>query len=198
MVRRRSFFLIDRRVIPDAMPWRHTDTNVRDDFPTNYNEGDEERLAEFNIPLRPPPRHLLYVCGLTTACRHPELSYSINDQDGKGNKHNRCTMDDFLKLSVWNGTFVSKGDLILDDQRLPLRITPPLEVGKLILEKNPTQRSVEKSNFKIVAAREKKDQQNLVKAQTKRAGERGGGSIAPQKAPTTPLKRSKERGNMNR
>ncbi|GKC35066.1 hypothetical protein Tco_1047450 [Tanacetum coccineum] len=73
----------------------------------------------------------------------------------------------------------SKGDIIFDDQRPPLRITPPLEVGKLILEKNPAQRSVEKSNFKIVAAREKKDQQNLVKAQAKHAGERG--SIAPRK-----------------
>ncbi|GJW32063.1 hypothetical protein Tco_0052095 [Tanacetum coccineum] len=91
----------------------------------------------------------------------------------------RCTMDDFLKLPVWNRTFVSKGDLILDDQRPPLCTTSPLEVGKLILEKNPTQRSVEKSNSKIVAAREKKDQQNLVKAQAKRAGERG--SIAPRK-----------------
>nr|GEU63339.1 hypothetical protein [Tanacetum cinerariifolium] len=32
----------DQRAIPDAMPWRHTDTNVRDDFPTNYNEADAD------------------------------------------------------------------------------------------------------------------------------------------------------------
>ncbi|GJW56187.1 hypothetical protein Tco_0102918 [Tanacetum coccineum] len=66
------------------MPCRHTDTDVRDDFPTNYNEGDAERLVEHVVPLRPPPRHLLYVCGLTTACRHPKQSYSIKDSTGQG------------------------------------------------------------------------------------------------------------------
>ncbi|GJV27391.1 putative ribonuclease H-like domain-containing protein [Tanacetum coccineum] len=53
--------------------------DLHDDFPTNYNEGDAERVAEFVIHLRPTPRHLLYVCGLTTACRHPKLSYLIKD-----------------------------------------------------------------------------------------------------------------------
>ncbi|GKC70988.1 hypothetical protein Tco_1116871 [Tanacetum coccineum] len=83
----------ERRAIPDAMPWRHIDTDVRDDFPDNYNEGEADRLAEHVILLRPPPRHPLYVCGSTTACRHPELSYSIKDPNGWV-----LTMDDFLKL----------------------------------------------------------------------------------------------------
>ncbi|GJS96253.1 hypothetical protein Tco_0803221 [Tanacetum coccineum] len=126
--------------LADAMPWIHTDTNVRDDFPTNCNEGDAERLAEFTIRLCPPPRHLLYVCGLTKTCRHPELSYSIKDPDRKV-----LTMDDFLKLSVWNRTV----------------------------------RSIKKPNSKIAVDREKKDQQNLAKAQANRVGE--GGSISPQK-----------------
>ncbi|GJZ59396.1 hypothetical protein Tco_0615212 [Tanacetum coccineum] len=43
---KKKFFLIDRREIPEAMPWRHTDTDVRDDLPTNYNEDDAARLAE--------------------------------------------------------------------------------------------------------------------------------------------------------
>ncbi|GJZ52022.1 putative ribonuclease H-like domain-containing protein [Tanacetum coccineum] len=138
-------FSCHRREIPDAMPWRHAETDVRDDFPTNNNEGDAELLAEFPIPLCPPHRHLLYVCGLTIACRHPKLSYSIKDSDG-----NLLTMDDFLKLSVWNRTI-----------------------------KTPTHKSVEKPNSKIAAAREKKDQQNLAKAQAKRTRE--GGSVAPRK-----------------
>ncbi|GJV25394.1 hypothetical protein Tco_1378089 [Tanacetum coccineum] len=95
------------------MPWRHTDTDVRDDFPTNYNEGDAERLAEHFIILRLPPRHL-YVCRLTTTFRHPKLSYSIKDPTGQV-----LTMDDFLKLPVWNGIVVSKGDPILDNQCPP-------------------------------------------------------------------------------
>ncbi|GJW58574.1 hypothetical protein Tco_0105305 [Tanacetum coccineum] len=78
---KKKFFLIDRRAIPDAMPWRHTDTDLRDDFPTYYSESEAARLAEFVVPLRPPPRHLLYMCGLTTACRHPEPAYNIKDRD---------------------------------------------------------------------------------------------------------------------
>ncbi|GKB84666.1 hypothetical protein Tco_0956938 [Tanacetum coccineum] len=42
---KKKFFLIDRQVISDAMSWRHIDTDVRDDFPTNYNEGDADLLT---------------------------------------------------------------------------------------------------------------------------------------------------------
>ncbi|GKA40795.1 hypothetical protein Tco_0733388 [Tanacetum coccineum] len=42
---KKNFFLIDRRAVPDVMPWRHSDTDVRDDFPNNYNEEHAERLA---------------------------------------------------------------------------------------------------------------------------------------------------------
>ncbi|GJY30852.1 hypothetical protein Tco_0414347 [Tanacetum coccineum] len=96
----------------EAMSWRHTDTDIRDDFLDHYNEVDAARLVEIPVPLRPPPRHLLYVCGLTTARRHPELSYRIKGPDGTV-----LSMDNFLQLPVWTGTVVSKGDLILDDQR---------------------------------------------------------------------------------
>ncbi|GJZ95846.1 hypothetical protein Tco_0668180 [Tanacetum coccineum] len=69
------------KAISDAMPWRHGDTDLHDDFPTNYNDDDVSRLSDFLVPLRPPPRHLLYMCGLTTACRNLELSYNIKDRD---------------------------------------------------------------------------------------------------------------------
>ncbi|GJU87173.1 hypothetical protein Tco_1294719 [Tanacetum coccineum] len=36
----KKFFLLDRRAIPDAMPWRHSDTDLHDDFPTHFNEND--------------------------------------------------------------------------------------------------------------------------------------------------------------
>ncbi|GJV41879.1 hypothetical protein Tco_1420319 [Tanacetum coccineum] len=74
--------LPSRRVVPDAMPERHSDTDIRDDFLNNYNEEHAERLATPVVPLRPPPRHLLYLYGLTTACRHPKLRYVIKDIDG--------------------------------------------------------------------------------------------------------------------
>ncbi|GKG51681.1 hypothetical protein Tco_0544319, partial [Tanacetum coccineum] len=61
--------------------------------------------------------------------------------------------------------------LIPTDQRPKPHVTPPLVVGELILEKSPSQNSIEKPDSKIVAAREKKDKQNLAKAQEKRTGE---------------------------
>nr|GEX87450.1 hypothetical protein [Tanacetum cinerariifolium] len=71
---KKKFFLIDRRAVTDAMPWRN--------FPNNYNDGDAECLAEFTVPLRPPLCHLLYVCRLTTACQHLELSsHSVHEDD---------------------------------------------------------------------------------------------------------------------
>ncbi|GJS36632.1 hypothetical protein Tco_0535014 [Tanacetum coccineum] len=118
--------------------------DVRDDFPDHYNEVDAARLAEVTVPLRHPPRHLLYMCRLTTAYRHPELSYTIKDSDGK-----MLSMDDFLQLPVWLGTVIL------------------------------AQKAIKKPDTKIVVAREKKDRQNLAKAQAKRAGESS--SAAPWK-----------------
>nr|GEW09422.1 hypothetical protein [Tanacetum cinerariifolium] len=74
---KKKFFLIDRRAIPKAMPWRHANSDLRDDFPTNYQERDAARLSAVTVPLRPPLWHLLYMCGMTTLCQHPKLSYNI-------------------------------------------------------------------------------------------------------------------------
>ncbi|GJZ96741.1 hypothetical protein Tco_0669075 [Tanacetum coccineum] len=147
------------------MPWRHGDTDLHDDLLANYNENDVARFFEFLVPLQPPPRHLLYVCGLTTAFRHPELRYDIKDQD-----NNVINMDTFLKLPNWIGTVVSKGDPIPEDQRPKPRVTPPMPVGSKLPELTAFQKSLEKPNLKIAAAREKKEQQNLAKVEAKRAG----------------------------
>nr|GEV83060.1 hypothetical protein [Tanacetum cinerariifolium] len=164
---KKKFFLLDRQVIPDAMPWRHSDTDLHDDFPTHFNEEDVARLSEFQVPLRSPPRHLLYTCGLTTACRHPGIQYHIKDQD-----KNVISMDTFLKLLTWTGTVVSKGDPLPEDQRPKPRVTPPLPVGAPIPALTPFQKNLEKPNPKIAATREKKDQQSLARAEAKRAGTR--------------------------
>nr|GEX05989.1 hypothetical protein [Tanacetum cinerariifolium] len=132
----KKIFLLDRRAILDAMPWRHGDIVLHDDFLTNYNEIDVSRLSKFLVPLRPPPCHLLYVCGLTTACRHPELQYNIRDQD-----KNVISMDTFLKLPTWTGTIVSKGHPISEEQRPKPRVTPQLAVGVEIPEQLPSKRT---------------------------------------------------------
>ncbi|GJS10881.1 RNA polymerase beta'' subunit [Tanacetum coccineum] len=168
---KKKFFLIDRRAIPDAMPWRHTNTDVRDDFSTNYNEGDAERLAENVVPLRPPPRHLLYVCALTMACRHPEPSYSIKDSSGQVNE---CvlSMDDFLQLPIWIGTVVSKGDPFLMISVPLIRLRHLWLLGSRSSRRLPLRGSVEKPNTKIVEAREKKEKLAQAKIHLKRAGGR--------------------------
>nr|GEU36172.1 hypothetical protein [Tanacetum cinerariifolium] len=167
---KRKILLIDRRAIPDAMPWRHGDTDLNDDFSSNFNQDDVELVSEFLVPLQPPPLHLLYVCGLTTAYRHPGLSYSIKDQD-----KNVISMDTFLKLPTWASTIVSKGDPIPEDQRLKSQVTPSLPKGSKILNLTAFQRSVEMPNTKIAAAREKKERQSLTRAKAKRAGVRHAG-----------------------
>ncbi|GJX84807.1 hypothetical protein Tco_0335581 [Tanacetum coccineum] len=175
---KRKFFQLDRRAVPDTIPWRHGDTNLHDDFPNNYDEGEVPRMSELLVPLRPPPRHLLYVCGLTTACRHPELSYDIKDQD-----MNVIDMDTFLKLPTWTGTVVSRGEPLSEEQRPKPRVTPPFPVRAKLPELTTAQKNLEKPDAKIAAAREKKEQQSLVKARAKRAGTGGGdGSKKRKKA----------------
>ncbi|GKB30355.1 hypothetical protein Tco_0869756 [Tanacetum coccineum] len=155
---KKKFFLLDRRAIPDAMPWRHGDTDLHDDLPANYNEDDVSRLSEVLVPFRPPPRHLLYMCGLNTASRNPELLYNIKDQD-----KNVISMDTFLKLPSWTGTVVSRGDPIPEDQRPKSRVTPPLPAGIKIPDLTAFQKNLEKPNSKIAAARERKEKQSLAK-----------------------------------
>ncbi|GJS87317.1 hypothetical protein Tco_0769953 [Tanacetum coccineum] len=201
---KKKFFLIDRRAISDAMPWRHSDTDAQDDFPNNYNEEHAKRLVNLVVLLRLPPRHFLYLCGLTTACRHPELRYVIKDAEGQGNAHwvllfavasfiffsypylfcwlflAVITMDDFLLLHDWTGTIVSKTqEAVPENQRPRLHVTHPLAEGATTPDKSPSQKVVEKPNSKITAAREKKDKLNATKTIAKRVGE--GNSTAPHK-----------------
>ncbi|GKA39215.1 hypothetical protein Tco_0731766, partial [Tanacetum coccineum] len=109
----------------------HIDTDVRDDFLISYNEDDVDRIAEHIILLRKLPQPLLYLCGLTMYCQHPELSHVIKDPEGQV-----IAIDDFLKLPHWNRTLVSKGVPITDNERPPVRTTNLLPVGYVIPEKN--------------------------------------------------------------
>ncbi|GJQ96615.1 hypothetical protein Tco_0007754 [Tanacetum coccineum] len=151
---KKKFFLIDRRVIPDPMPWRHIDTDVRYDFPISYNESDVECIVERIILLRKPPQPLLYMRGLTMDCRHTELSHVIKDPKGQG-------------------------ELIPDNEHPLVRITALFPVGSVILEKNARQKSVEKPYQKIAEACEKKEKQALEKDRAKRACKSS--SAAPKK-----------------
>nr|GEY42985.1 hypothetical protein [Tanacetum cinerariifolium]GEY43315.1 hypothetical protein [Tanacetum cinerariifolium]GEY46751.1 hypothetical protein [Tanacetum cinerariifolium] len=61
------FFFIDRRAIPDAMAWRHHDSDVYDAFSDNdFSIQDVKTLIERIIDLRPVPSGLLFGSRLAT------------------------------------------------------------------------------------------------------------------------------------
>ena len=79
------FFLIDRRAIPDAMPWRHKDSRITDKFPENYSVRDARRIAGKPILLRTPPNCLLYEYGLTDLFDIVGHRIVIKNIEGNGN-----------------------------------------------------------------------------------------------------------------
>ncbi|GKB36737.1 hypothetical protein Tco_0881679 [Tanacetum coccineum] len=85
-------------------------------------------------------------------------------------------------LPDWNGTLVSKGNPIPDNERPPVRTITPLAVGSVIHDKNARQKSVEKPDQKIAEARKKKEKQTLFKANAKRAGEGSSVSLKKKRA----------------
>ncbi|GKB68738.1 hypothetical protein Tco_0930150 [Tanacetum coccineum] len=76
-------------------------------------------------------------------------------------------------LPDWNGTLVSKGNPIPDNERPPVRTITPLAVGSVIHDKNARQKSVEKPDQKIAEAREKKEKKTLFKANASESWLRG-------------------------
>ena len=79
------FFLIDRRAIPHAMPWRHKDSKISDPFPENYSEADARKLASKLIYLRKPPTSLLWMTGLSSVFKNPGHEVVLRDAEGHGN-----------------------------------------------------------------------------------------------------------------
>nr|GEX15606.1 putative reverse transcriptase domain-containing protein [Tanacetum cinerariifolium] len=152
------------------------DTDVHDNFPNNYNEEHAERLANPVIFFD----HRLAICYIYAACRHLELRYVIKDAEGQV-----ITMDDFLFLPDRSGTIGSKTqDIVSEDQRLPLYVTPPVAKGAFIPYNSSTQKAIEKFNAKIDAAREKKDRLNAGMVLAKYAREES--SVAPYKRQASP------------
>nr|GEY89196.1 hypothetical protein [Tanacetum cinerariifolium] len=61
------FFFVDRRAIPDAMVWRHHESDVNDPaLEDGFSSLDVQALIEMVIDLRPVPSGLLFQGGLAT------------------------------------------------------------------------------------------------------------------------------------
>lgn len=87
------FFFIDRRAIPNAMPWRHKDSKISDRFPEDYSLRDARKLAAKTVLLRTTPSSLLYEYGLCQVFRITGHKLIVKDAEGRGN-------DSFLFLHV--------------------------------------------------------------------------------------------------
>ncbi|GJU66505.1 hypothetical protein Tco_1252764 [Tanacetum coccineum] len=74
------FFFIDRRAIPDAMTWRHHDSDAYDAFPDNdFSIQDVSTLTKRIIDLRPVPLGLLFGAGLATTWDFPGFFPVLKD-----------------------------------------------------------------------------------------------------------------------
>ncbi|GJV03154.1 gypsy type transposase [Tanacetum coccineum] len=145
------FFLIDRRAIPDTMPWRHQDSSLADPAPTGVHTEDIHRLCENVIDLRPVHPAMLYTVGLTTMWKH--VGHHPVFKDGEGNV--ATSMSQFLKFSMAGGVRVGRGTTLVANEVIPQHTTPPLPSRSQIPEKLDYQRVVEVENERVLAAKRK-------------------------------------------
>ncbi|GJY61519.1 hypothetical protein Tco_0462176 [Tanacetum coccineum] len=80
---KKRFFFLDRRAIPDAMAWRHHDSDVNDPIPEDgFRASDVQMLTEQVIDLRPVPSGLLFLRGLATTWEFPGFGPVFKDTEG--------------------------------------------------------------------------------------------------------------------
>ena len=80
------FFLIDRRAIPMAMPWRHRHSCVKFLAPNkgDYSDEDVRLLSESPITLRSPPQEFLVKIGLSKVWDDDYCKPVMEGANGKG------------------------------------------------------------------------------------------------------------------
>ena len=82
-----QFFLVDRRALPIAMPWRHLDSDVSDPAPpaSTYNEDHVALLREVMVPVHKPHPNLLYAAGLSNMWKYAGHRCILKGPGGDGN-----------------------------------------------------------------------------------------------------------------
>ncbi|GJU01909.1 hypothetical protein Tco_1112247 [Tanacetum coccineum] len=84
------FFFIDRRAIPDAMCWRHHDSDISDPAPKDgFDEADVITLTHQPIDIRGIPSGLLFSAGLAITWEFPKFRPLFKDPEGNGVLGNR-------------------------------------------------------------------------------------------------------------
>ncbi|GJS86126.1 hypothetical protein Tco_0752667 [Tanacetum coccineum] len=146
-----QFFLIDRRTILDAMPWRHQDSSMADPAPSSVCAEDIRRLRENIINLCPVHPAMLYAVGLTTIWKH--VGHHLVFKDGE--RMVATSMSQFLKFRMDGGVRVGKGMALAANKAISQHTTPPLSFSTQIPEKSDHQKVVEYKNERVLATKRK-------------------------------------------
>ncbi|GKA85152.1 hypothetical protein Tco_0806806 [Tanacetum coccineum] len=180
------FFFIDRRAIPDAMCWRHHDSDISDPAPKDgFDEADVVTLTHQPIDIRGIPSGLLFSAGLAVTWEFPKFYPLFKDPEG-----NVITMSEYLRLPFLSGMTIEAGRALTAHDVIPQHTTSPLSSDEPIPAKTDSQRRVEASDPKIVATRVRKAQ---AAAKRKTDKNRGAGKHKGSEGTSGPEKGSKRR-----
>ncbi|GKB07456.1 hypothetical protein Tco_0835740 [Tanacetum coccineum] len=101
---KKRFFFLDRRAIPQAMAWRHHDSDIHDPPPTDgFNALDVVALTRQCIDIRPVPSGLLFYAGLATTWEFPGFPLVFKDTEG-----NAVTMLEYLQFPFLDGATIGR------------------------------------------------------------------------------------------
>nr|GEV33948.1 hypothetical protein [Tanacetum cinerariifolium] len=139
----------DRRAIPDAMAWRHHDSDINDLIPEDsFSAQDVETLGERVLDFRPIPSGLLFQGGLATTWDFPGFRPVFKDTEG-----NVITMSEYLRFPFLPGATIEKGNALTNQDLREHHTVPPLLAGQAISKKTDHQKEVEGKRKKASAAR---------------------------------------------
>ncbi|GJS44813.1 hypothetical protein Tco_0594934 [Tanacetum coccineum] len=171
------FFFIDRRAIPDAMCWRHHDSDISDPAPKDgFDEDDVIALTNQPIDIRGIPSGLLFSAGLAITWEFPKFRPLFKDPEGNVFTSSFSFRDDYRG---WGA--------LTEQDVIPQHTTTPLSDDEQVPGKTDSQQRVEASDPKIVATRIRKAQ-----AAAKRKAEKNRGSEGAS-GPEGSSKRRKEK-----
>ncbi|GJS46030.1 hypothetical protein Tco_0596151 [Tanacetum coccineum] len=164
--------------IPDAMCWRHHDSDISDPAPKDgFDEADVIALTHQSIDIRGIPSGLLFSAGLAITWEFPKFRPLFKDPEG-----HVVTMSEYLRLPFLSGMTIEAGEALTEQNVIPQHTTTPLSADEQVPEKTDSQQRVEASDPKIVATRIRKANAAAKrKADKNRESEGAGGSKGSSK-----------------
>ncbi|GKB50463.1 hypothetical protein Tco_0901216 [Tanacetum coccineum] len=169
---KKIFFFLERRAIPDAMAWRHHDSDINDPvFEDGFSASDVKMLTERVVDLRPVPCGLLFQEGLATTSLQRILTFAF--------PFAVVTMSEYLRFPLLLGASILKGPALTSQDQFEQHTTPPLPSDQNIPAKTDHQKRVKVEDPKIVATRERKIRAAAKKREKKRQGGDGGVGSRP-------------------